>query len=279
MLSYTHLENGIHDYSNEQYHSSPGISRSTIMEFKKSPRHYWHKYINPNYVKPEQTPAMNFGSAMHTFILEHNHFFNRYVIAPPKPPLLKDVGREAYEKGKLDYAIFFEQNSNKEIICEEDYKQICCMFDEIKKNDQAYELIIDAQYEKSIYWTDPETQLLCKVRPDIWHKNFIVDYKTTNDASERAFQREMESYGYYMQFAMMHEAFKYAFNEEMINFVFLAQEKTEPYLTAIYPLDMDSLEAGVNEFHDLLWQIKACQESNYYPGYPTKTISLPRWSK
>jgi hypothetical protein len=37
------FENGIHAITNEQYHSSEGISRSDLMRFKKSPMHFKHK--------------------------------------------------------------------------------------------------------------------------------------------------------------------------------------------------------------------------------------------
>ena len=32
---------GIYSISNEDYHNGPAISRSALMEFRKSPYHYW----------------------------------------------------------------------------------------------------------------------------------------------------------------------------------------------------------------------------------------------
>ena len=81
-----------------------------------------------------------------------------------------------------------------------------------------------------------------------------------------------------MQFAMMQEAFKHVLNKDMQHFIYLAQEKEAPYLPAIYQLDPAALEFGVNEFKNILQQIKYCAETYHYPGYPTRLISLPAWS-
>ena len=35
------MEPGMHTISNEVYHQGPAISRSALMEFKRSPYHYW----------------------------------------------------------------------------------------------------------------------------------------------------------------------------------------------------------------------------------------------
>ena len=63
------MEPGIHTISNDAYHNGPGISRSGLMEFKRSPYHYWYKYLNPYYVEDSATPAQIFGNALHEFIL------------------------------------------------------------------------------------------------------------------------------------------------------------------------------------------------------------------
>lgn len=264
------MQPGIHEISNDEYHSSEGISRSAVMEFKKTPFHYWHKYINKNYVKPEESAAMKFGSMLHTAILEAHAFDNRYFV-------MNKVDRRTKE-GKSYYDEMLEKNKNKILIAHEEYEKSLEMASRCKCNTQAQELIHGAQYEKSIYWNDPDTGILCKVRPDILHDNFVVDYKTTNDASEIAFQRSVYNYGYYMQAAMTSEAFKHALNKEMLGFIFLAQETSDPYLTAIYQMDQAGIDQGVQEFKSILWDIKKCRDNNEYPGYPTKIISLPNWS-
>ncbi len=141
------------------------------------------------------------------------------------------------------------------------------------------EIVTGARVEQSIFWIDPETQMLCKCRPDIWHDNFIVDLKTTEDASEAEFRRSIAKYGYHIQLGMIQEGLKHQENIDMRNFLFLAQEKKEPNLNAVYQLDEESIAIGIQEFKETLWEIKECHEKDYFPGYSTKMISLPAWRK
>ncbi len=285
---------GVYDISNDEYHASEGISRSAIMAFKKAPLHFWHRYINPNYVKPEQSTDMVFGNALHTALLEPDKLETDYIIKPENKiilgelPRLKDVGREKYEEAKKRRealsaekdrleADFERDSAGKIVVSEKDYNRLRAMVDAIHGDYRTKEVITDAQYEKSIYWIDPDTELLCKCRPDIWHHNFIVDYKTTKDASEYAFRRAIHEYGYYIQMAMISEGFKHALGEDMTNFIFLAQEKKEPYIPAIYQLEFSALEIGIAEFKRILFEIKECIENQSFPGYPTKLISLPKY--
>lgn len=261
---------GIYDISNDEYHSSAGISRSGIMEFKRSPQHFWIRYFNDDYERKESTADMIFGSALHCYILEPEKFDAEYFVTENFDKRTK-VGKEAH-------ASMLELSKGKILIEMEDMAKIFQIADSIKKDDQALELITGAQYEKSIYWIDPDTNILCKVRPDIMHYNFIVDLKTTKDASFKAFQRDFFNYGYHLQLAMMYEAIKHTQYREMKNFIDLAIEKTDPYAHAIYPIDETVLEHGIKEFKHYLFAIKECIDSNTWPSYPTQTITLPAWA-
>ncbi len=264
---------GLYDISNEEYHASAGISRSGILEFKKSPKHFWHKYINPAYVSKPATPALLFGSAVHCYILEPEKFRKEYFISEKNPHHGSSTLGKAYKADML------ERSAGKILLEMEDFNEIVRMADVLQSDPQANQLISDAQYEKSIYWIDPATQLLCKVRPDIMHNNFIVDLKTTNDASYREFQRSFYNYGYHLQLAMMHEAIMHTQDKYMSNFIDLAIEKTEPYAYAIYPIDESAIEQGLNEFHLYLSQMKECFDKNNWPSYKTQTLSLPAYAK
>jgi hypothetical protein len=288
-------EPGIYSISNEQYHQMGGISRSGIMEFRRSPRHFWHKYLNDGYVQKASTPDMQFGSAVHTYILEPEKFEQEYVIKPakkdklPEVPLLKDVGREEYDKAKAIYEIerktrkadelsFYQFSLGKKQIAQEDFDKLKQMAASLKENPQTDGLLTDAQYEKSIFWIDKDTGLLCKARPDVWHDHFVVDLKTTADAAPRAFQRDYYAYGYHLQIAMIYEAIKNITGIAITDFIDLAIEKEEPYATAIYPIDITALEQGIKEFRHTLVEMKQCFDAGYFPSYKSQTISLPNYA-
>ena len=71
---------GIYDISNEEYHASEGLSRSAIMELRRSPEHYYAKYVLNK--KSEATDSMIIGNAVHSFILEPNKFSDEFAIMP-----------------------------------------------------------------------------------------------------------------------------------------------------------------------------------------------------
>lgn len=287
---------GIYNITNEEYHGSAGISRSGIVEFKKCPKKFWNKYINPDYIPEQQSKSLIFGNAFHTAILEPNEFESRYIAKPEdkiiigKPLLLKDVGREAYEADKkriADLQSFkARQDENfqkvvqgKTILSQDDLKLIDNMKNTLLLDDESRGLIEDAQYEKSIYWIDQETQILCKVRPDIMHDNFIVDLKTTMDASYKSFQRDLLSYNYHIQMAMIQEAIRCTQDKLITDFIVLAIEKEEPFCHTIYIVDDLLIEKGMQEFKNHLRSIKECFDNNHWPSYPSQIITLPSYSK
>lgn len=266
--------NGVYDISIEEYHNGDGISRSTLVEYLRSPFHYWYKANHKEVmVKPEvikKTNALEFGNALHTFVLEPDEFHNRYAV-------FEKINR-ATKAGKGAYAQFLEQAFGKELICSEAYAEIIEMGKSIQSNELAREVISDAWYEKSIYWTDDETGLLCKVRPDIWHNNMIGDLKTTVSASYRDFQRSILSYGYHIQAGMIYEALRVVNKQVMNNFVYVAIEKEPPYALAVYQLDELALEQGVRVFKDILRGIRRCIDENNWPSYDSGLITLPTWA-
>jgi len=63
-------------------------------------------------------------------------------------------------------------------------------------------------------------------------------------------------------------------------FLFVAVEKTPPYLVAVYNLDQEAISRGRDEnFAALLTYIR-CSERNEWPGYPEQiaNIGLPTWA-
>jgi exodeoxyribonuclease VIII len=138
------------DLSIEDYHADKtAISRSGLMEFKKSPYHYWANYLNPDKPEKEPTDAMILGNAFHTLVLEPNTFDERYLVMPEKV-LLKDVGREAYDKYKATIDDIENNNAGFTVLTKKQMDMLTAMYESLKieRHKQAYELIAGAEYEK-----------------------------------------------------------------------------------------------------------------------------------
>lgn len=296
------IDNGVHDIPNEMYHNSSGVSRSGLMELKRSPYHYWYKYLNPDCEREKPTPAMKLGELVHAMVLEPSYFTERYVIppelqAPPKVSLLKDLvaslgkdkGREEYEiqKAERDHIVeanemvmkaFESSTEMKEIIKPEMYLEAKALADAVLRDPMAQQLFTDMKPERSIYFTHKETGLQCKVRPDAWLGSIVTDLKTCADASLWAFQSAAYKAGYFIQAAMMKQAFE-SIGEKLETFIFFCVEKTPAKACVYYPVDDESLYNGEKEFNGLMYQLAECMQSNVWRSYETDFLTYPSYAK
>ncbi len=258
----------IADLDIEEYHCSPGVSRSGLVAFKRSPLHYWHEHLRDDRKKREPTEAMVFGNAFHSWILESHTFHNRYR-AYTKTERRSKAGRQYYESERLAAAF-----SERILISMEDCEQIKQMGYAIDNHPVANALIQDAKYEQSFYWKDNDTGILCKCRPDILQNNYVADLKTTTDASQRNFEYEVKKYSYDLQAAMIHEGIKNTTGEFIDDFVFIAIEKEPPYAVGVYQLDKAMLQQAVLDFHELLVRFAECQQKKEWPGYEMGIVGV-----
>lgn len=261
---------------NETYHAIKSfISRSSIMDFLRSPYSYWAKHLNPERPKRDATAAMTLGSAFHTLALEPTLFNEQYVMKPA-PMLLKDVGREAYDIYKN--AVEYIEKCGKEVISADEYNTLESMLIKLHSNKEAMELIHDSRIENSFFWQDMESGLLLKSRPDILHENVIVDLKTTSDASPRAFQNEMVKYGYHIQFAMIRDAVEAIEGRRINHFINIVIETKYPYNMGIYMIDEFTVDEGQAKYKHACLDLKEAIADDKWDDYGIRTISLPKWA-
>lgn len=285
-------KDGVHDISNADYHNSAGISRSVLWTFRLSPYHYWHRYLNPEYVRPEPTPSMVIGDAVHTMALEADSFEDRYAIEPdyaekPKALLLKDVGREAFDLNKQQRATIDEHNKylkddflskceTKSPLKKDYYATAHSMALKLNNNDMFKSLTDGAEIEQSIYFTHKPTGIQCKVRPDAWLGSIVTDLKTTVDSGYRAFQMSAYKSGYFLQAGMIHEALK-SIDIDMEKFVIACVENQEPHAEALYVLDDESIDFGIQQFNHLMTKMAEKMESGDWFSYELQTLCVPNW--
>ena len=260
---------GVYDISNEQYHASNGISRSMLMEFKRSPYHYWYKYISGMCPKEDATPAMNLGNAVHTLTLEEHKFDEEFFICHQETKPRKDTA--PYEK------LLLEANG-KIILTKKEYLQAALMAKSIKSDECAAQLLDGCLIERSIYFTHESTGLLVKARPDAWSGGIVCDLKTTADAREHKFQSSAMSYGYFIQAAIIKSALR-SVDIIMDDFVFICIEKEPPFAVGSYIVTPDAMSYGETQFDSLMKGLKQCMDSNKWPSYGIKDLDVPGYAQ
>lgn len=240
---------GLHDIPNKQYQKSAGVSRSGLVELKKSPLHFYKYSTKEN----ETNDSMAFGNAVHDMLLMPEVFASDYIEDEKY-----DKRFTVNKKKAADFAI--KANGRTPISradCQKLFEINLC----IKKNPLWLELIEGAECEKSFYWVDKSTGILCKARPDILKGSLIADIKTTRDSSYQAFTYAVRDYGYHIQAAMQIDALKAVSGREITKFYFIVIQNTAPFEPYIYKLGQNEIDQGRIEYRNLLKVFKACLDS------------------
>lgn len=265
------MEHGVyHNLGNDAYHSAPGVSKSGLDLIAKCPALYRHQVIDGNLIK--LTPAMLFGSAAHTAILEPDKFDNEYIVEPKIDKRTK--------VGKDKFAQFQADNAGKVILKLDDYNNIMGMRSSILSHPKASAIIRSGDAtEISVFHNLGET--LVKIRPDLIAGGVIVDLKTTNNAREDNFAKSCYNYRYHVQAAFYQHVYTAETGVVIDDFIFIVVEKTPPYQVAIYAASERMKELGEREFRHDIAIYRDCVESGNWPGYNSdkiEWIDLPSWA-
>lgn len=241
------------------YRRHPAVSRSDLKYLELTPLHYRHHMDNP---ETKSTPALVFGSAVHKIVLEPDEFYKEYAVKPDGIDRRTKEGKEAYE-------LFLERAEGKTVISEEDYIKAVQMMKAAYKNPVAAELL-QGTHEESFFWTDPDTGIDCKIRPDCLTtyqgKPYIVDYKTTDSCADGHFERSCNKYGYKLQAGMYCEGMMQTSFQDY-GFAFVAQEKAEPYAVRVYICSPEFIREGYDQFRTLIGTLKWCEDNRKWYGY------------
>ena len=143
--------------------------------------------------------------------------------------------------------------------------------------------LINGEHEMSYFWTDEETGLPCKVRPDSINHNLkiIVDYKTCDNAETQYFMRKAIDLGYDLQASYYLDGVNANTGEDYI-FVFIAHEKKPPYAVNILQADDTFIRSGREVYKAMLQTYKDCFESGNWYGYlgvenQINSLGVPKW--
>lgn len=255
-----------------EYRQMDGISRSELWRLRESPEKFRWYQENPE----PATPAFLFGAAVHKLLLEPDTFSDEFAVSPECDRRTKD-GREAYNA-------FLADSDGKSVITLADYEKAVEMAHKALETPFVVKLL-DGEHEKPFFWVDDLTAESCKCRVDcittVKGRLLIVDYKTTADASTDGFMRSAVNYGYDFQAGMYCEGVEKITGQKPL-FVFIAQEKTQPYAVNILQADDLMVKRGYDIFRELIGIYHECKTTGNWYGYlgaynVINNLSLPAW--
>jgi exodeoxyribonuclease VIII len=108
----------------------------------------------------------------------------------------------------------------------------------------------------------------------------IADLKTTEDASERAWIRDVVKYQYHAQAAFYLDGLETLEPRADRQFLWIAVEKKPPFACAIYQPDDATIYKGRAMYRNYLRQWLKCTETGEWPGYDVgiQPLLLPDWA-
>lgn len=258
-----------------EYHAHQAVSKSKLDSIALSPLHYWSRWIDPNRPPQTPTPAMEFGTAVHTAVLEPERFAAEYKQAPDLPKTTK-AGKDAWSAAAAD---------GSKLLKKDDWDSVQLMLRSVLEHPMAHKVLTASGVaEKPFFSTCYRTGLELKARPDYFtDSGWIIDLKTTQDASVRGFQKSAANFRYHVQAAHYINVIGRAVGEKPRGFIFIAVEKSYPYAVQVFEASPAFIQAGMLEAQRNLQALAHAQatypQDTPWPSYSEAMVSLdpPTW--
>lgn len=249
------------ELSETEYHAHHAVGSTQLKTVLKSLGHYKYSLSQ----KRAPTKAMNFGTCFHLAVLEPKRFKNEVVAMPE----FKGAGMYAKKDAWLT------ENHGKLVLSQEEMTDCQMMLRAVSKHNVASSLLVGGVPELSYFWTDRDTQIECKARPDYRrHGGALVDIKTTEDASLEEFSRSVLRYGYHLSAAHYLNGVSAVLGQQFDKFIIIAVEKSAPYGIHCFEVDFGTLEKGEELCKRALLKLKTAKETNSFPNYPEEITPL-----
>jgi exodeoxyribonuclease VIII len=244
------------------------LSSTDIRRLLRSPAHY----KNP---KIEDSPALQFGSLVHEFVLLPHIAEARY-----RPKANVD-GRTKEGKAVRDWEASLSAQQGVKFITESDYNAAVSIAASVRAHMGASSLLASGVAETAGIVSD-FLGVNCRIKPDYRTESYIVDLKTCQDARPAAFLHSVINWGYCTQAAYyldVAEEIDGEFLDKKRDFYWVAVEKEPPYAVAVYKASKEMLEYGRAQYRKAIDLYKECAALDLWPAYSQQVqeLTLPKW--
>lgn len=261
-------ENGFYAaLDSDSYHQSEGYSRSQLMHFLKTPSHFYYETHLKTEKKPP-TPAMVFGSLVHTLVLEPENFALEYAVLP-------EINKRT-KAGKAEFEAFEAENASKIIVTKQQLNEALQISESAMADKYIEQAISNAQIEPSIFFTS-SNGIQYKARPDAYKNGVVYDLKTTETASVQHIERESINRGYYLQAGMIKCALE-SVGMEFKHTTIIAIEKSPPYAARMLQLRKECIDYGERLFKSIDRRLAVCLQDGNFEGYEPAMLSVPKYA-
>lgn len=258
------------DLTNSAYHASPGLSASGAKMLIPPECPALFKWAQDH---PKYKDTFDFGSLVHKLVLDDPQEQIVEVEADSwRTKAAREMRQAAREAGQIP-ALTKDLDTAREMV------------EVVRQHELANHLLTQpGKVEPSVFWTDERTGVDRRARFDLLPdpdagRVVVPDYKTTVCAEPDKFARTAMDYGYHQQMAWYIDAVRALELADDIGFVFVAQEKTAPYLVNVIELDVVAHRIGDLLNRQAIETYKHCTDNDDWPGYGSGVAytPLPGW--
>ncbi|QQG31322.1 PD-(D/E)XK nuclease-like domain-containing protein [Cyanophage S-2L] len=256
--------------TNEQHHAHPAIGSSDLKLFRRSPLHYWHRKYSPSFVPKPPSASMQMGTALHIALLEPERFEKAVGQALTTPKTSK-AAKEAHAEHDAKYELTIPPAA---------YQQVLAMRDVALKHPvikRIAETVVST--EESVFAIDPTTGLELKIRLDAWTSpGWLIDVKTTADASNGKFKWSIRDYGYDHQAAYYLKVLRLAGRPPQGQLLVLLESEA-PHAARVVRLPDDAINAAAvtNEIclQEIAEHLQQYGQDQPWPAYENTIVEFP----
>ena len=236
------------------------------------------------------TQALAFGSLYHSYLLEPATFNESAVIldGATKQVLYAEAIAEkskakTFTKSLATYKRWAEnaEREGKTVVDERELATMSWMRKAAMEISDVRALVEspDGFRERSVYFGIPSADgqfVQCKARVDLFANGVLADVKTCRNAHPLDFAKTISKLGYDTQLAWYKMGLG-ANGIKVWSAAIIPQEKTFPYLTALYTLPNDWLDYAGGEIRRIFRAFERCLIKGEFPGYKSCEIAPPTY--
>lgn len=255
----------IHGMTMDDYRRAEGVSASDLKNMQRSPA---YALLRPSV----STESQEWGTAVHTAVLEPEQLVKRYRLDPMSPKGGYPAGWRNSNDYKTQRGQLLAEPGVLGLLTAAEFDGLSQIAENVAQNEIGAKLHdLEGTRESSLFVDDPDG-VRRKCRPDwlIPSARMIVDVKTAQDWRAPAFARACLRYGYHLSAAFYIDTFGIDASIDIEHYVFLVVASDAPYEVASYTLDRDSIEQGRKEYRIALREWERCSKSELWPGGASK---------
>ena len=263
-----------HDQAAHVYRAMPGLNKSSIEQILRCPLEYKLGLET----QTEATPAMAFGTLVHSMILEPETVDKLYHVM--NQPATTKAGKaervKALEEGKT-------------IVNASDFTKAKAMQARVQAHPAASWLLgLPGHSEVSMFWemqTEDGRIRQCKARADriakVGEGEVIIDLKTTSGpVSPAELEKTVARFGYHRQAAWYSDGYERIAGKAPVGFYFIFVSTATPYLVTACKMDDEASAIGWGDCLKAERLLYEAEKSGVWHGYADQLIEigLPQWA-